>query len=196
FLIVAERGVASGVRRIEALTGEGAFAEARRRGERLRAVAELVGVPEERLTDEIARGRERLREVEHELARLRLQLVAGAAAGEAPVEVAGIKVLAREVPAAPAAELRSMADVLRSRLGSGVVVLGSRGDGKVTLIAAVTDDLVDRLHAGRLVQEVAAQVGGSGGGRADFAQAGGKDPDRLPAALAAVASWVRAALAG
>ncbi len=194
FLIVAERGVASGVRRIEALTGEGALAETRRRSERLQQAAELLGVPEERLAGEIARGKERLREAERELARLRLQLVSAAAAGEEPVEVAGVKVLAREVPAAPAAEMRSMADVLRSRLGSGVVVLGSRADGKVTLIAAVTDDLTGRLHAGRLVKDVAAQVGGSGGGRADFAQAGGKDPERLPAALAAVAELVRSEL--
>ncbi len=190
FLIVAERGVASGVRRIEALTGEGALAETRRRGDRLREAAEQLGVPDERLGEEIARGKERLREAERELARVRLQLVSGAAAGEAPVEVAGVKVLAREVPAAPAAELRSMADVLRGRLGSGVVVLGCRADGKVTLIAAVSDDLTARLHAGRLVKELASRVGGSGGGRADFAQAGGKEVEGLPAALAAVAEWV------
>ncbi len=194
FLVVSERGVASGVRRIEALTGEGALAEGRRRGERLRQAAELVEVPDERLVEELARWRERLRDLERELARLRLQMVAGGG-GEPAVEVDGVKVVAREVPPAPPQELRSMADVLRSRIGSGVVVLGSRAEDRVTLIVAVTADLVDRLHAGRLVKEVAARVGGSGGGRADFAQAGGREPERLPAALAAVADLVRGALA-
>jgi alanyl-tRNA synthetase len=195
FLLVAERGIASGVRRIEALTGEAALAEIRRRGERLRAAVEAAGVPEDRLAGEIARGRDRQRELERELARLRQERVSGDAGAEAPEEVAGIKVLAREVPPAPAAELRSLADVLRSRLGSGVVVLGTRAADKVTLVAAVTPDLTDRLHAGRLVQEIAAKVGGTGGGRPDFAQAGGRDADRLPAALAAVADWVRGSLA-
>ncbi len=194
FLMVAERAVASGVRRIEAVTGEDALAVTRRRGARLREAADLLGVPEERLAEELAKGRERLRELERELARLRLQLISGA--GEPATEVAGVKVLAREVPPAPAPELRNMADVLRSRLGSGVVVLGSRADGKVTLIATVSDDLAGRLHAGRLLEAIAVRVGGRGGGRPDFAQAGGKDPEQLPAALAAVADWVRGTLTG
>ncbi len=92
--------------------------------------------------------------------------------------------LAREVPPAPADELRDMADMLRQKLGSGVVVLGARGDdGKVSLVAAVSADLAGRVHAGKLVKAAAAVVGGGGGGRADFAQAGGKDPEKLPAAL-------------
>ena len=105
--------------------------------------------------------------------------------------VDGVKVLAREVPAAPANELRNMADTLRGKLGSGVVVLGARQDGKVTLVAAVTPDLTGRVKAGNLVKKLAPIVGGGGGGRPDFAQAGGKDPDRLDDLLAAVDGAVR-----
>jgi alanyl-tRNA synthetase len=128
-----------------------------------------------------------LKERETEIARLRLELVsgAGAAAGEEQ-EVAGIRLVVREVPAAPAGELRGQADALRARLGSGVVVLGTREAGKVSLVAAVSADLRGRISAGRLLKEVAALVGGSGGGRDDFAQAGGKLPEQLPEALARV----------
>jgi len=104
-------------------------------------------------------------------------------------------VLVREVPPAPPGELRNLADVLRSRLGSGVVVLGARGEGKVALVAAVSEDVRGRVPAGRLLKEVAALVGGSGGGRDDFAQAGGKSPELLPEALARVPELV-AGLAG
>ena len=109
--------------------------------------------------------------------------------------MAGIKVLAREVPPAPPDELRNIADMLRQKLGSGVVVLGARGDGKVSLVAAVTADLVGRLHAGNLVKAAAAAAGGKGGGRPDFAQAGGKEPDKLPQALDAAVDEVAHQLA-
>jgi alanyl-tRNA synthetase len=105
--------------------------------------------------------------------------------------VDGIRVLAREVPPAPANELRDMADTLRSKLGSGVVVIGTRGDGNVSLVAAVSKDLTGRVKAGELVKKLSAIVGGGGGGRADFAQAGGKDPEKLPQALASVEAAVR-----
>jgi alanyl-tRNA synthetase len=197
FLITSERGIASGVRRVEAITGEASLVWV---GERRRLLAAiegaLGGTPAERAPEEIATLRHQLKEREAELSRLRLRLVTGggSGAGEEEREVAGIKLLVKEVPPAPAGELRNMADALRSRLGSGAVVLGSRGDGKVGLVAAVSPDLAGRLHAGDLIREVAARVGGSGGGRADFAQAGGKDPDRLPAALAAVEELVRTRL--
>ncbi|HZI64414.1 MAG TPA: DHHA1 domain-containing protein, partial [Thermoanaerobaculia bacterium] len=110
-------------------------------------------------------------------------------------EVAGVKVVAREVPPAPAEELRNMADALRDQLGSGVVVLGSRADGKVSLVATVSKDLAARVQAGELVRRIAPIVGGRGGGRADFAQAGGKEPEKLGQALAAVAEAVRESLA-
>ncbi len=102
--------------------------------------------------------------------------------------------VAREVPPAPAGEIRNLADVLRGRLGTGVVVLGMREEEKVSLVAAVSRDLTSRLHAGRLAGAVAGLVGGKGGGRPDFAQAGGREPEKLPAALAAVPDLVRDAL--
>ncbi|HUF77490.1 MAG TPA: alanine--tRNA ligase-related protein, partial [Thermoanaerobaculia bacterium] len=194
FLLTGERGIASGVRRVEAVTGAAALARVREREALLAAVGEALGGPAERAPEEIAALRADLAERDRELARLRMDLVAGRAggapAGEA-VDVDGIRVLAREVPAAPAAELRNMADALRSKLGSGVVVLGTRDGAKVSLVAAVTPDLTGRVQAGRLVQALAALVGGGGGGRPDFAQAGGREPDKLPEALAAAPETVR-----
>ena len=205
FRITGERGIASGVRRIEAVTGEAAYRRVRETEERLDEVAAAAGVPPERAADEVESLRRKLADAESELSRLRVRLVAGGlvagtgggsgtgggAADEGATEVEGIKVLAREVPAAPPAELRNLADVLRNKLGSGVVVLGARDDGKVTLLAAVTPDLAGRLSAGLLVKELAPLVGGGGGGRPDFAQAGGREPDKLPDALAAVDAAVR-----
>jgi alanyl-tRNA synthetase len=202
FLVTGERGVASGVRRIEAVAGEAAFRQVREREELLAAVAGEVGAAPERAPAEVAALKARVERAEAELARLRLERVPGAASGPGgangadAVEVDGFRVLAREVPPAPANELRTMADALRGRLGSGVVVLGTRGDGKVTLLAAVTADLAGRVSAGELVRRLAPLVGGGGGGRPDFAQAGGKQPERLPAALAEVEQAVREQLAG
>ncbi|MGE5234072.1 MAG: DHHA1 domain-containing protein, partial [Acidobacteriota bacterium] len=197
FVITSEKSIASGVRRIEARTGEGALQWFREHQRLLDAVEAAVGAPAERAAAEVAALKDKLRQTERELGSLRVKLVSGeAAGGGGEVVVDGVKVLAREVPAAPASELRNMADVLRSKLGSGVVVLGTRADGKVSLIAAVTPDLVGKVKAGEVVKRVAPVVGGSGGGRPDFAQAGGKDPDRLPDALAAVTGVVRDLLAG
>ena len=190
FLVTQERGVASGVRRIEAVTGEEARRQILERRDLLARVSRELGVPADRAPEEIADWRRRSKELERELAQTRMQLVSGVeAAGE--TEVDGIKVVAREVPPAPVNEIRNMADVLRSKLGSGVVVLGSRGEGKVVLVTAVTSDLEKSVHAGRLAKEIAALVGGSGGGRPDFAQAGGKDPEKLPEALARVPELIR-----
>ncbi|RMH22044.1 MAG: alanine--tRNA ligase [Acidobacteria bacterium] len=198
FLITAERGIASGVRRLEAVTGEQALALVRQRSAQLAGVEQALGAPAERAAAEIESLKERARVLERELAAARMQLVAGSVApagGEQ--EVDGVKLIAREVPPVPAAELRQMADRLRDRLGSGVVVLGSRQeDGKVSLIATVSKDLTGRLKAGNLVKNLAAIVGGRGGGRPDFAQAGGKEPDKLPQLIAAVPDEVRAQLAG
>ena len=119
----------------------------------------------------------------------RALLAAALAASALPTAAqtaAGIRLLVREVPPAPPGELRNLADLMRARLGSGIVVLGAQGDGKVSLVAAASDDVRARLGAGRLLKEVALLVGGSGGGRDDFAQAGGKDPSRLDEALAMV----------
>ena len=155
-------------------------------------------MPGERAGETVEVLRRELKERDEALAKLRLELVSGATAGDGGDGerlVDGVKVLAREVPAAPANELRNMADTLRGRLGSGVVVLGARQDGKVTLVAAVTADLTGRVKAGNLVKKLAPIVGGGGGGRPDFAQAGGKQPDRLEDLLAAVDGAVRDELA-
>ena len=199
FLVEAERGVASGVRRIEAVTGTYALAEMRR----LRtAYAELVarlGIRSGDYEQQLQKAeqlRQRQDQLEHEMRRLRMQLVSGGpAAADGEMLVDGVRVLAREVPPAPASELREMADALRSKLGSGVVVIGTRGEDTVSLVAAVSKDLTPRIKAGELVKTLSAVVGGGGGGRADFAQAGGREPDKLPHALAAVEAAVREQLA-
>jgi alanyl-tRNA synthetase len=194
FVVRSERGVASGVRRIEALTGERALAFLHGRDEELGRVEAALGAESGRALQEVEALRRSLKERDLELAKLRVQLVSGGSAPSDGQEVGGVKLDVREVPLAPAGELRNLAELLRGRLGSGVVVLGARGDGKVSLVAAATDDVRARVPAGKLLKEVAALVGGSGGGRDDFAQAGGKLPDELPAALARVPELVAALL--
>src|SRR5690606_30619975 len=164
----------------------------RRRDLELAQVEAALGAEEGSAAAELDRLRQGAKEREAELAKLRLQLVSGAAApsGEES-EVAGIRLVVREVPAAPAGELRQLADLLRDKLGSGVVVLGARDEEKATLLVAVTADVRDRVPAGRLVREIALLVGGKGGGRDDFAQAGGREPEALPGALARVPELVR-----
>ena len=194
FMIESERGVASGVRRIEAQTGTYAMEEIRRQRATYNELTQRLGIRSGDYDQQLQKAdqlRQRQNELEHEMKRLRMQLVSGAAATDEESLVEGIKVLAREVPPAPANELRDMADALRSKLGSGIVVIGTRGDGNVNLVVAVTKDLTGRVKAGELVKRLSAIVGGGGGGRPDFAQAGGKDPEKLPDALAAVQEAVR-----
>jgi alanyl-tRNA synthetase len=196
FVIESERGVASGVRRIEALTGTYALEEIRRQRAAYGELVARLGIRTGDYDQQLQKAeqiRQRQSDLEHEMKKLRMQLVSGSASssGDEEILVDGIRVLAREVPPAPANELRDMADSLRSKLGSGVVVIGTRSDGNVSLVAAVSKDLTSRIKAGELVKKLSAIVGGGGGGRADFAQAGGKDPEKLPAALAAVEEAVR-----
>jgi len=201
FMIDSERGVASGVRRIEAVTGSYALEEIRRQRATYAELVNRLGIRSGDYDQQIQRAeqlRQRQSELEQEMKRLRMQLVSGAAASPGAQEemvVDGIKIVAREVPPAPANELRDIADALRSKLGSGVVVIGTRNDGNVSLVAAVSKDLTPRIKAGELVKRLSPIVGGGGGGRPDFAQAGGKDPEKLPAALAAVQDAVREQLA-
>ena len=193
-LITGERGSASGVRRIEAVTGEAALALVRARSACLAEVAAaLSSVPERAAAGAVAL-KQRVRQLEKELATLRMKLLAGevSAAKSEPQDIGGIMVLARAVPAAPIAELRSMADRLRDQLGSGLVVLASRtGADKASLIVTVSKDLVCRVRAGDLVQRLAPIIDGRGGGRPDFAQAGGKAPEKITELLAAVPEAVR-----
>jgi len=198
FLVESERGVASGVRRIEAVTGDYALQEVRRQRAAYDELTQRLGIRSGDFDQQLQKAeqlRQRQNDLENEMKRLRMQLVSGATQAEEEMTVDGIRVLAREVPPAPANELRDIADALRSKLGSGVVVIGARGDGNVSLVAAVTKDLTGRVRAGDLVKRLSPIVGGGGGGRPDFAQAGGKDPDKLPEALAAVKDAVKEQLA-
>jgi alanyl-tRNA synthetase len=199
FLVESERGVASGVRRIEAVTGTYALDEVRRQRTAYGELVERLGIRSGDYEQQLQKA-EQLRhhqdQLEHEMRRLRMQLVSGSpGGGDGEIVVEGVRVLAREVPPAPAGELREMADALRSKLGSGVVVIGTRGEDTVSLVAAVSKDLTPRIKAGELVKKLSAVVGGGGGGRPDFAQAGGREPDKLPHALAAVEEAVREQLA-
>ena len=199
FLVDSERGVASGVRRIEAVTGDYALQEVRRQRIAYEELTQRLGIRSGDFDQQLQKAeqlRQRQNDLENEMKRLRMQLVSGASqAGEEETTVDGIRVVAREVPPAPPNDLREIADALRSKLGSGVVVIGARGDGNVSLVAAVTKDLTGRVRAGDLVKRLSPIVGGGGGGRPDFAQAGGKDPEKLPEALAAVKDAVREQLA-
>jgi len=194
--IVSERGVAAGVRRIEAVTGRGAI---ERLQERERLVDELTGRYQasfEQLPDLFSKRDSRMAELETEVRRLKHQLASGdAAGGEIRRDMDGFTLLARRVPEMAPAELRNLADTMRQKLGTGVVVLGMESGGKATLLAAVTDDLTQRVNAGNVVRELATIVGGRGGGRPNLAQAGGPDVAQIDAALEK-APEVVASLAG
>ncbi len=198
FRIYAESGVAAGVRRIEAATGEGALALAARADRELSRIAALVKAAPEQAAARVEQLIEQGRALEKELSALKAKMAAGAgnALADQAVAVAGAKVLAATLEGADANALREAVDRLRGTLKSAAVVLGSVSDGKVTLIAGVTPDLTGKVKAGELVNFVAGQVGGKGGGRPDMAQAGGTDAEKLPSALASVADWVGQRLAG
>ena len=197
FKIVSESAVAAGVRRIEAVAGEGAIDWLRQADERLRRLAATLQAGEADLLDKLEHVLARQREQEKELERLRARLAsqAGDSLLDQAVEVAGAKVLAAQLDIGDAKALREQADRLRDKLGSAVLVLAGVDGDKVSLVAAVSADLTARVKAGELVNAVAQQVGGKGGGRPDMAMAGGTEPQALPAALAGVADWVRERLA-
>jgi alanyl-tRNA synthetase len=197
FKIVSESGVASGVRRIEALTGEGALEYIEQNDALLTDLGLLVRGSREEIADKVREQLERTRQMEREIRTLRDRLASGQgrdlAAGA--VDVKGVKVVATKVDGADAGALRTAVDQLKDRLKSAVVVLASVQDAaKVLLVAGVTPDQTSRIQAGELAGAVAALVGGRGGGRADFAQAGGSKPEALDAALESVQEFVRARL--
>ena len=194
--ITSETGIAAGVRRIEAVTGEGAENWVDASEGLLRNVAGLVKGARDDVAARVAQLVERNRGLEREVQALKGQLASGGGRdllAEA-VEVKGVKVLATRIDGVDPSPLRDAADKLRSQLGTGVVVIGSVQGRKVRLVADVSRDLTESLHAGRLVGAIAKRVGGRGGGRADFAQAGGTQPENLDEALAQVASNVSSAL--
>ncbi len=196
FKIISEGGVAAGVRRIEAVTGPGALAYAQEQEATLRQIADMIKAQPQETAARLAQIQDQVKSLEKELARYKSKLAAsqGDDLAEQAVDVAGIKVLAAAIEGADAKALRELADKLRDKLGRCALVLGSALDGRVSLIAAVTPDATDRVKAGELVNFVAGQVGGKGGGKPDLAQAGGSEPEKLPAALRSVVAWVQAKL--
>ena len=197
FKIVAESGVAAGVRRVEAVTGEGAIAHIQAQDALLKeAAGALKAQTPEEVTAKIGSLQDNVKTLEKELAKLKGQLAssAGDSLADGAADVNGVKVLAVELPGADNTALRETLDKLKDKLGSAAIVLAAQGDGKVALVAGVTADLTAKLKAGELVNFVAQQVGGKGGGRPDMAQAGGTQPENLAAALAGVQAWVAAKL--
>jgi alanyl-tRNA synthetase len=192
FKIVSESGVAAGVRRIEAVTGEGALAWVQQQEAKLAEAAAVLRSPVPELSAKLAQVLDNVRSLERELARLKSKLAStqGDDLAAQAVEVKGAKVLAATLDGADAKALRETMDKLKDRLKSAAIVLGAVSDGKVSLIAGVTADLTGRVKAGELVNFVAGQVGGKGGGRPDMAQAGGTEPAKLPGALQSVKDWV------
>ncbi|MCD5328166.1 alanine--tRNA ligase [Chromobacterium piscinae] len=193
FKIVVEGGVAAGVRRIEAVTGEGALAYIQAQDA---LIKEAAGALKAQTSDEVVAKitalQDNVKSLEKELAKLKGQLAASAgdSLSDAAADVNGVKVLAVELPGADNTALRETLDKLKDKLGSAAIVLAAKGDGKVALVAGVTADLTGKLKAGELVNFVAQQVGGKGGGRPDMAQAGGTQPENLDAALKGVQAWV------
>ena len=191
FKITSEGGVASGVRRIEAVTGANAMAWIDANQQALDDVASILKSPRDQAVGKVEQLLRRNKDLEKELAATRQQLLTGGTdIADDVTEIEGIKVLASRMDGADAKTLRDAVDRFKDKLQSAVVVLGSVENGKVRLAAGVTKDAVDRIRAGDVIKPVAEQVGGKGGGRPDFAQAGGSDPDALDAALASVPGWV------
>jgi alanyl-tRNA synthetase len=189
FKIVAEQSTAAGVRRVEAITGDRALTEYQRVLTTLRTAASMMNSSEEQLISALERQLEQIKTLEKQLEGLQRKAAGSQAAGlmDSVREVKGVKVLAALVPAGTSRDaLRQMVDSLRQKLGSGLVLLASAEDGKVALITGVTKDLTPKLHAGKIVQELAKLVGGSGGGRPDLAEAGGKDTSAVESALRSI----------
>ena len=196
FRITSESGTAAGVRRIEAVTGEGAMSILHAQSDQLNDIAQLLKGDSHNLGEKVRAALERTRQLEKELQQLKEQAAAQESANlsSKAEEINGVKLLVSELTGVEPKMLRTMVDDLKNQLGSTIVVLATVADGKVSLIAGVSKDVTDRVKAGELVGMVAQQVGGKGGGRPDMAQAGGTDASALPAALASVKGWVSAKL--
>jgi alanyl-tRNA synthetase len=202
FVVSDETGVAAGVRRIEALTGAGAVERIQHQRAALQRLLAAAGTPDINVAVEAihrlhSEGKRLARELEQ--LKMKTALAGGTASGsssaaDAPIDVNGVKLVTRQVAGLEKGALRSISDSLRDRVGSGVVVLASENAGKVSLVVSVTKDLTGRVQAGRLVKELAPIVGGGGGGRPDFAEAGGKDPSKIPELLAKAPEVLRALL--
>ncbi|MFO7581186.1 alanine--tRNA ligase [Guyparkeria sp.] len=192
FKILAESGVASGVRRIEAVTGATALAEAERTEQTVDEIAELLRGPRTEAAERVGQMLERSRQLERELAKLKAELASasGDELADSAESIGSAKVLVAELPGADAGALRETMDKLRDKLGTAAILLGTVDEGKVRLVAGLSKDLTKSFKAGDWVNVAAAEVGGKGGGRPDMAQAGGSQPENLAQALAAARSWV------
>jgi len=190
--IIAESGISAGVRRIEAVAGPAAVDWMQSCDVVLRELSERLKASPEHSVERVDQLLVRSRELEKEVERLNAKLAsaAGNDLTEQAIEIGGVRVIAAQLRDIDPGSLRDTVDQLKNKLGSGVVVLGTKAGAGVRLVAGVTDDLTDRLRAGDIVNWVASQVGGRGGGRADFAQAGGSDPQALPAALESLQDWL------
>ncbi|HEY5665290.1 MAG TPA: alanine--tRNA ligase [Gammaproteobacteria bacterium] len=195
FKITSESGIAAGVRRIEAVTGSGALAWVRDSDRTLREAAALIKGTRDELPVKLGQLTERTRQLEREIAELKARLATGSGRDllDDVKTVAGVKLLVARIDGADAKSLRASTDKLKDKLGSGIVVLGGVEGDKVRLVAGVTSDLTDRFRAGDIIKPIAAEVGGSGGGRPDFAQAGGTRPEALDGALGLVETTLAAA---
>ena len=191
FKIINETGTAAGVRRIEAVTGNGALQRIAADEARLEAIAKLLKGSRDDVDSKVAQLLERQRKLEKELEQLKGKLAssAGSDLASQAVEIGGVNVLAARLDGADTKALRDTVDQLKNKLGTSAIILGSVDGDKVTLIAGVSKDATDRIKAGELVNSVAQQVGGKGGGRPDMAQAGGNDPAALDGALSSVVAW-------
>jgi alanyl-tRNA synthetase len=192
FKVVAETGIAAGVRRIEAMTGPGALEWVQQQEAKLGEAAAALKTSPQDVGAKIAQIMDNVRSLEKELSRLKSKLASsqGDELADQAVDVKGIKVLAASLEGADAKGLREAVDKLKDKLKSAAVVLAAANNGKVSLIAGVTADLTGKVKAGDLVNHVAQQIGGKGGGRADMAQAGGTDASKLPQALESVKAWI------
>ena len=197
FKIVSESGVASGIRRVEAVTANGALAWVHEQESKLNQAAQVLKAQPQELTQKLGQILDNVKSLEKELSRLKSKLASsqGDDLADQAVAVGTAKVLAAKLEGADAKTLREAMDKLKDKLGSAAIVLGAVEGDKVTLIAGVTADLTGKVKAGELVNFVAQQVGGKGGGRADMAQAGGTDPTKLSAALHSVSDWVKQRIA-
>ncbi|HER34446.1 MAG TPA: alanine--tRNA ligase, partial [Halothiobacillaceae bacterium] len=184
--------VASGVRRIEAVTGAAALAEAERADQTVGEIAELLRGPKTEAAERVAQMLERSRQLERELARLKAELASasGDELADRAETIGPARVLVAELPGADAGTLRESMDKLRDKLGTAAILLGTVDDGKVRLVAGLSKDLTQTVKAGDWVNVAAAEVGGKGGGRPDMAQAGGNQPERLDQALSAARAWL------
>jgi alanyl-tRNA synthetase len=200
FKIVSDRSLAAGVRRMEAVTGRGALSLFQKLDTTAHDLSAQANVALDELPSWFRAQQEKQKQLEREIKQLKVRLATGggaaSGAGDEAVIVNGVKLIARRVDDVTGGDLRNLADTFRTKLGSGVVVIGSATDGKVTLLGAVTKDLLDRVQANALIGKLAPIVGGKGGGKPDLAQAGGKDADRLDEAIATAAKALEESLAG